>query len=192
MLETAGIDISIYKSHSARAAGWSNVQIFATFYDKPIYAARTTSDVLFNMTPTNVVTDGLWNLIGFLMQLPCSRICILCENYLRRSPKYYSARVSTAYGSRCPPWGRTQDLPQTGSTAADGMSAVRRSIGGQNHQSQKAEVSVNRSMVAALTLTAAPLRICKSYTCGSIPHEEAAITCSTLLCLLAPNILLNL
>ena len=78
MLETAGIDISIYKSYSTRAAasmsmkenlfpeedilqtaGWSNVQIFAKFYDKPIDSARTTSDVLFNTTPTNVVHDGL-------------------------------------------------------------------------------------------------------------------------------------
>ena len=78
MLETARIDISIYKSHSTRAAaltamkenlfpvedilrtaGWSNVQTFATFYDKPIDSARTTSDALFNTTPTNVVPDGL-------------------------------------------------------------------------------------------------------------------------------------
>ena len=77
-LETAGIDISIYKSHSTRAAasmamkenlfsmedilrtaGWSNVQTFAKFYDKPIDSARTTSDVLLNTTPTNVVPDGL-------------------------------------------------------------------------------------------------------------------------------------
>ena len=72
MLETAGIDISIYKSHITRAAastamkglfpvedilrtaGWSNVQTFAKFYDKPsapfcrclvaeyIYSARLT------------------------------------------------------------------------------------------------------------------------------------------------------
>ena len=78
MLETAGIDISIYKSHSTRAAastsmkenlfsvedilrtaGWSNVQTFAKFYDKQIDSARTTSEVLFNTTPTNVVPDGL-------------------------------------------------------------------------------------------------------------------------------------
>ena len=76
MLETAGIDISIYKSHSTRAAastamkenlfsvedvqrtaGWSNVQTFAKFCDKPIDSARTTSDVIFNTTPTNVVHD---------------------------------------------------------------------------------------------------------------------------------------
>ena len=74
----SGIDISIYKSYSTRAAsstakkenllpvedilrtaGWSNVQIFAKFYDKPIDSAHTTSDVLFNTTPTNVVPDGL-------------------------------------------------------------------------------------------------------------------------------------
>ena len=73
-----GIDISIYKSHSTRAAGstamkenlfpvedilqtagWSNVQTFAKFYDKPIDSARTTINVLFNTTPTNVVPDGL-------------------------------------------------------------------------------------------------------------------------------------
>ena len=78
MLETAGIDVSIYKSHSTRAAAstakkenlfsvedilrtvwWSNVQTFAKFYDKPIDSARTTSDVLFSTTPTNVVPDGL-------------------------------------------------------------------------------------------------------------------------------------
>ena len=78
MLETAGIDISIYKSHITRAAastamkenlfpvedilwaaGWSNVQTFAQFYYKPIDSARTTSAVLFNTTPTNVVPDGL-------------------------------------------------------------------------------------------------------------------------------------
>ena len=79
MLETAGIDKSIYKSHSTQAAastamkenlfpvedilrtaaGWSNVQTFAKFYDKPIDSARTTSDVLFNTTPTNVVPGGL-------------------------------------------------------------------------------------------------------------------------------------
>ena len=78
MLETAEIDVSIYKSHSTgaaastamkenlfsvedilRTAGWSNVQTFAKFYDKPIDSARTTSDVLFNTTPTNVVADGL-------------------------------------------------------------------------------------------------------------------------------------
>ena len=74
MLETAGIDISTYKSHSTRAAastamtenlfpveeilrtaGWSNVQTFAKFYDKPVDSARTASDVLFN----NVVPDGV-------------------------------------------------------------------------------------------------------------------------------------
>ena len=73
-----GIDISIYKSHSTlaaastamkenlfpvedilRTAGWSNVQTFAKFYVKPIARARTTSDVLFNTTPTNVVPDVL-------------------------------------------------------------------------------------------------------------------------------------
>ena len=78
MLETAGIDISIYKLHSTReaasiamkenlfpvedilqTAGWSNVKTFAKFYDKPIDSARITSDVLFNTTPTNVVPDGL-------------------------------------------------------------------------------------------------------------------------------------
>ena len=78
MLETAGIDISICKSHSTRAAsstamkenllpvegilrtaGWSNVQKCAKFYDKLIDSAPTTSDVLFNTTPTNVVPDGL-------------------------------------------------------------------------------------------------------------------------------------
>ena len=124
MLETAEIDISIYKSHSTRAAastamnenlfpvedilrtaGWSNVQTFTKFYDKPIDSARTTSDVIFTTTPTNVVPDGLWNLIGSPMQLPCSRIYILGETYLSRSLMYYFARGSTAYGSRCPPWG---------------------------------------------------------------------------------------
>ena len=78
VLETAAIDISINKSHSTRAAastamkenllpvedilrtaGWSNVETFAKFYDKPIDSARTTSDVLFNTTPTNVVPDEL-------------------------------------------------------------------------------------------------------------------------------------
>ena len=78
MYETVGIDISIYKSHSTRAAastamkenlfpvednlrtaGWSNVLTFAKFCDKPIDSARTTSDVLFNTTQTNVVPDGL-------------------------------------------------------------------------------------------------------------------------------------
>ena len=70
--------MSIYKSHSTPAAastavkknlspvedvpqtaGWSNVQTFAEFYDKPIDSARTTSDVLFDTTSTNVVPDGL-------------------------------------------------------------------------------------------------------------------------------------
>ena len=78
MLETAGKDISIYKSHSTRAAastamegnlfsvkailrtaGWSNVQTFEFFYYKPIDSARTTSYVLFNTIPTNVAPDGL-------------------------------------------------------------------------------------------------------------------------------------
>ena len=40
-------------------ARWSNVQTFAKFYDKAINSARTTSDMLFNMTLTNVVQDGL-------------------------------------------------------------------------------------------------------------------------------------
>ena len=90
MLETAGIDISIYKSHNTRAAastamkenlfpvedilrtaGRSNVQTFAKFYDKPINSARTTSYVLFNTTPTNVVPDGLCNLIGLLPLCSC-------------------------------------------------------------------------------------------------------------------------
>ena len=60
------------KSHSTRAAastaikenlfrvediiwtvGCSNVQTFAKFYDKSIDSSSTTSDVLFNTTPTN-------------------------------------------------------------------------------------------------------------------------------------------
>ena len=77
MLETAGIDISISNSHTRagastamkknlflvedilRTAGWSNVQTFAKFYGKPIDSSSTTSDVLFNSTPTNVVNDWL-------------------------------------------------------------------------------------------------------------------------------------
>ena len=35
------------------------MQTFTKFYDKPIDSARTTSDVLFNTTLTNVVPDGL-------------------------------------------------------------------------------------------------------------------------------------
>ena len=42
-----------------RTAGWSNVQTFVKFYNKPIDSARTTSDVIFNTRATNVVPDGL-------------------------------------------------------------------------------------------------------------------------------------
>ena len=42
-----------------RTAGWSNVQTFEKICDKPINCARTTSDVLFSTTMTNVVPDGL-------------------------------------------------------------------------------------------------------------------------------------
>ena len=41
-----------------RTAGFSNVQTVAKFYDTPFDCARTTSDVLFNTTPTNVVPTG--------------------------------------------------------------------------------------------------------------------------------------
>ena len=61
LVETARIDVSVYKSHSTRAAASTAMKenLFPVEDIQPIDSARTTSGVIFSTTPTNVVPDGL-------------------------------------------------------------------------------------------------------------------------------------
>ena len=91
-------------------AGWSNVQTFAKFDDKPIDSARTTSDVLFNTTAGECGTRRALksHRLPYAVALQQNIYIYIYWarlNYLSRSPMYYSARSSTVNGSRCPPWG---------------------------------------------------------------------------------------